>query len=101
MPKPSEQLGQVRAPAHGDRRDGDSVFEEQVPADDPGEQLAHRGVDRLRCVSSVASRSRASGFVLSGPGLVTLAMSGGYPGLTPFSRNPSRYRQRDSRKTKE
>ena len=31
---------QIRRKAHGDRHVGDGVFEDQVPADDPGEDLA-------------------------------------------------------------
>ena len=34
----------IARPADGDRDGADGVFEDQVPADDPGEQLAQRGV---------------------------------------------------------
>ena len=34
----------VPAPADGDRRDRDAVLEDQVPADDPGDELAERRV---------------------------------------------------------
>src|SRR5215207_6960353 len=39
-----EQLVEVLAPADGDRRHRDAVLEDQVPADDPRDQLAHRRV---------------------------------------------------------
>ena len=47
-----QQLLQVAAPAHGDRRDRHAVLEDQVPADDPRDELAERrvgvGVGRAR-----------------------------------------------------
>ena len=39
-----EQLVEVAAPADRDGRDRHAVLEDQVPADDPGDQLAHRRV---------------------------------------------------------
>ena len=39
-----EQLVEVRAPADGDGGDRHAALEDQVPADDPGRQLAERGV---------------------------------------------------------
>ena len=44
MPKEWKQLDYVAGPAdrHGGGADG--VFEHEIPADDPREQLAHRGV---------------------------------------------------------
>ena len=39
-----EQLVEVFAPGDADGRGADRVFEDQVPADDPGDQLAHRRV---------------------------------------------------------
>ena len=39
-----EQRRQVLRPAHGHRRRADRIFEDQVPADDPGHQLAERGI---------------------------------------------------------
>ena len=39
-----EQLVEVAAPADGHGGDRDAVLEDQVPADDPGDQLAHRRV---------------------------------------------------------
>ena len=39
-----EELAEVAAPADGHGRDGDAVLEDQVPADDPGDELAHRRV---------------------------------------------------------
>ena len=43
-----EQRVEVAAPADRDRGDRDAVLEDQVPADDPGDELAQRGVAR-RC----------------------------------------------------
>ena len=52
MPKIAEQVLEVRGPAVGHRGRGHGVFQDQVPADDPGEQLAERrvgvGVGRAR-----------------------------------------------------
>jgi hypothetical protein len=39
-----EQLLQVAAPADGDGRQREAVLEDQVPADDPGSELAKRRV---------------------------------------------------------
>ena len=40
----AQQRVQVAAPAHGHDRDREAVLEDQVPADDPGHELAERGV---------------------------------------------------------
>ena len=42
--KPVEGRDHVRGEADADRHVADGVFEDQVPADDPGDQLAHGGV---------------------------------------------------------
>jgi protease I len=52
-----EQLLQVGAPAHRHRGHRHAVFEDQVPADDPRHQLAHRRV----CVGVRAAGHRQSG----------------------------------------
>ena len=44
MPEVSREGDEVARPAHADRRRADGVLEHQVPADDPGDQLAERGV---------------------------------------------------------
>ena len=42
--EPVEQRDDVRGEADADGHVGEGVFEDQVPADDPGDQLAERGV---------------------------------------------------------
>ena len=42
--EPVEHVDQVRGEAHAHRHVADGVFQDQVPADDPGDQLAHGGV---------------------------------------------------------
>ena len=44
MPKSWRTLDDVARPADRDRRGADHVFEDQVPADQPGDELAHRGI---------------------------------------------------------
>jgi hypothetical protein len=41
---PAQQRGEVIAPRNGDRDIADRVLEDQVPTDDPRDQLAERGV---------------------------------------------------------
>ena len=41
QPEPIEHAIGVLAPGDGDRRRGDGVFENQIPADDPRDQFAH------------------------------------------------------------
>ncbi len=43
-PDEFENAVEVLAPGDGDRRGSDCVFEHQVPADDPGDEFAHRRV---------------------------------------------------------
>ena len=43
-PKIESKALLVLAPADRDRRDGDAVLEDQVPADDPGDEVAHSRV---------------------------------------------------------
>ena len=42
--KPVEQVDNVRGKSDADGHVGDGVLEDQIPADDPGDQFAHRGV---------------------------------------------------------
>ena len=42
--EPLEHAIGIFAPGDGDRRRRDGIFEDQIPADDPGDQLAHGGV---------------------------------------------------------
>src|SRR5215472_4204446 len=39
-----KKLDDVTGPTHGDGGGADGVFEDEVPADDPGEEFAHGGV---------------------------------------------------------
>ncbi len=52
------RLHDVARPADGDGGGGEQVLEDQVPADDPGDELAQRGVARRcrRCRRSGSSR---------------------------------------------
>src|SRR6476660_3415130 len=43
-PEPVEDPIRVLAPGDGDGRRGYGILEDQIPSDDPGDQLAHRGV---------------------------------------------------------
>ncbi len=40
----AQKARHIARPADGDRRRAESVFEQQVPADDPGDEFAHGGV---------------------------------------------------------
>ena len=42
--KPVHQSDRVRRESDADRHVGEGIFEDQVPADDPGDELAQRGV---------------------------------------------------------
>jgi len=42
--EPVEEVDQMRGETHADAHVAEGVFEDQVPADDPGNQLAERGV---------------------------------------------------------
>ena len=42
--EPVKQIDEVRSEADGDAHVGEGVFEDEVPADDPGDELAHDGV---------------------------------------------------------
>jgi hypothetical protein len=42
--EPVHEVDGVLGKAHGDGHIGDGVFEDEVPADDPGNELPHRGV---------------------------------------------------------
>src|SRR5262252_5197533 len=42
--EPVEQVDEVRRKAHADGHVADGVFEDEVPADNPGDDLAHGGV---------------------------------------------------------
>ena len=53
----ADEFGEITRPADGHRDIGDAIFEHQVPADDPGDQLAEGGVGI--CVST--SRDRDHG----------------------------------------
>ena len=44
IPMSRRQRDEVPRPAHRHRRGGKEVLEDQVPADDPGDELAHGGV---------------------------------------------------------
>ncbi len=39
-----QQTHEVARPADGDRRAADGIFQDQIPADDPGRELAQRGI---------------------------------------------------------
>ena len=42
--EPIEQVDDVRGEPNADGHVGDGIFQDQIPADDPGDQFAHRGV---------------------------------------------------------
>ena len=61
-----DETHQVSRPADPDRRRARGVFQHQVPADDPGDQLAHRGVGVG--VRAAGHRHRARHFRVAEPG---------------------------------
>src|SRR6185312_6956167 len=55
-----QECPQVPAPADGDRRRAEGIFEDEIPADDPGDQLAERGVGV--CISAARDRDHGGEF---------------------------------------
>ena len=61
MPRSCSEADEVAGPAHRDRRGAERVLEDQVPADDPGEELAERGVGVGVCAAGDRDHRRELG----------------------------------------
>ena len=61
-----EQGDEIAAPSDGNRRGADSVFDDEVPANDPGEDFAQRGV--AVGVGGAGDRNQGGEFGIAEPG---------------------------------